>query len=246
LQQARFFGDTGRMAIRIGRDVALQSRLQDGNAPAQVELVLFHDVLCSWCYLADARLEVLREEYGPSVRWSFKPYALRPEDQLPDKKQRSLLARHFRRISKEREGKGVKADLWTGDDPPSSSLPPLVALEAALTQGYERQHELLLRMRRAAFLDGINVSRRDVQVELASRAGLDMRRFLERLDDPETEQSVGVASEEAEALGIKGVPALVIGGEWLMQGCRELSEYRQVIDKFLRERASPAHLRMIH
>jgi predicted DsbA family dithiol-disulfide isomerase len=101
-------------------------------------------------------------------------------------------------------------------------------------------------MRRAAFQDGINVARRDVQLELAAGAGLDVSRFLERLDDPDTEQSVAGAGEEAEALGIKGVPALVIGGEWLMQGCRELSEYRQVIDKFLRERASPAHLRMIH
>ena len=63
------------MAIRIGRDVAFQSRLQDSNAPAQVELVLFHDVLCSWCYLADARLEVLREEYGPSVRWTSRTQA---------------------------------------------------------------------------------------------------------------------------------------------------------------------------
>jgi predicted DsbA family dithiol-disulfide isomerase len=234
------------MAIRIGRELAFRSRLQDGSAPAQVELVLFHDVLCSWCYLADARLEVLREEYGPSVLWTFKPYALRPENQFPDRKQRSLLARHFRRISKEREGKGVKPDLWTGEDPPASSLPPLVALEAALLQGYERQHELLLRMRRAAFLDGINVARRDVQVELAARAGLDVPRFLDRLDHPDTEQSVSVAGEEAESLGIKGVPALVIGGEWLMQGCRDLSEYRQVIDKFLRERASPPHLRMIH
>jgi predicted DsbA family dithiol-disulfide isomerase len=234
------------MAIRIGRDVAFQSGSQLQALPAQVELVLFHDVLCSWCYLADARLESLRDEYGPAVRWSFKPYALRPENQIPDKKERSLLARHFRRISKEREGKGVKPDLWTGADPPSSSLPPLVALEAALPQGSEKQHDLLRRLRRAAFVDGINVARRDVQVELAARAGLDVPRFLEGLDDPDTEQSVTAAGEEAEALGIKGVPALVIGGEWLMQGCRDLAEYRQVIDKYLRERASPAHLRMVH
>jgi predicted DsbA family dithiol-disulfide isomerase len=234
------------MAIRIGRDLAFQGRAKHDEAPANVELALFHDVLCSWCYLADARLEQLREEYGPSVRWSFKPYPLRPENQLPNKKERSLLARHFRRISKERDGKGVKADLWTGDDPPASSLPPLVALEAALPQGYELQHDLLLKMRRAAFHDGINIARRDVQVELAARAGLDVPRFLERLDDPDTEQSVLVAGEEAEALGIKGVPALVIGGEWLMQGCRDLAEYRQVIEKYLRERASPAHLRIIH
>jgi predicted DsbA family dithiol-disulfide isomerase len=232
------------MAIRAARDFSIRNRTEGDTEP--VELVLFHDVLCSWCYVADARLDVLRDEYGNGVRWSFRPYPLRPDDQIPDKKERSLLARHFRRIAKEREGKGVKADLWTGEDPPSSSLPPLVALEAALPQGYERQHALLLKMRRAAFLDGINIARRDVQLELAARAGLDVPRFVERLDDPETEQSVIEAGDEAETLGIKGVPALVIGGEWLMQGCRELTEYRHVIDKYLRERASPAHLRIIH
>jgi predicted DsbA family dithiol-disulfide isomerase len=215
--------------------------------PAAVELVLYHDVLCSWCYVADARLDYLRDEYGTQIRWRYRPYALRPENQLPDKKQRAAQARHFRRAAKESEGKGVKADLWTGNDPPSSSRPPLIALEAALSQGEEAQRALLKALRRAAFVDGINIARRDVQVELAGAAGLDVRRFLERLDDPRTEQSVAVATPEAETAGINGVPALVIGGEWLVQGCRELSEYRQVIDKFLRERATGlSALRMMH
>lgn len=209
--------------------------------------MLFHDVLCTWCYIADQRLEQLREEYGSAVRWSFRAYPLRPENQLPDRKQRSLLARHFRRLAKEREGLGVTTDLWTGQDPPSSSLPPLVALEAALSQGPKLQHELLKSMRRAAFIEGINIARRDVQLELAAQAGLDLPQLIDRLDAPETEHAVNASVDEAEALGIKGVPALVIGGEWLVQGCRELSEYRQVIDKYLRERASsPAEMRMLH
>jgi predicted DsbA family dithiol-disulfide isomerase len=216
------------------------------DAPAEVELVLYHDVLCSWCYVADARLDYLRDEYGPALRWSLRPYPLRPENQLPDKKQRSVLARHFRRLGREQEGKGVKPDLWTGQDPPASSVPPLVALEAALPQGEQLQRELLKAMRSAAFLQGINVARRDVQFELASRVGLDLGRFVEQLDDPRLEQDVNDAVEEAEALGIRGVPALVIGGEWLMQGCRELSEYRQVIDKYLSERVAAAQLRIMH
>jgi predicted DsbA family dithiol-disulfide isomerase len=214
--------------------------------PSSVEVVLYHDVLCSWCYVADARLEYLRDEYGPLVRWSLRPYPLRPENQHPDKKQRSLMARHFRRIAREKEGKGVKADLWTGDDPPSSSLGPLVALEAALPQGPELQRQLLKLMRRKAFIEGINVSRRDVQLELAAHAGLDVSRFAEQLEDARLAVEVEDAVEEAEALGIKGVPALVIGGEWLMQGCRDLSEYRQVIDKYLRERVTDAQVRLMH
>jgi predicted DsbA family dithiol-disulfide isomerase len=214
--------------------------------PAAVELILYHDVLCSWCYVADARLDFLRDEYGPTVRWQLRPYPLRPDDMVPDKKQRALLARHFRRVAREEEGKGVKADLWTGQDPPSSSLPPLVALEAALAQGPEMQRALLKAMRRKAFVEGINVARRDVQVELAAQAGMDVSRFIEELDDPRLPGEVAEAIGEAEALGIKGVPALVIGGEWLMQGCRELSEYRQVIDKYLRERVAAAQLRVMH
>jgi predicted DsbA family dithiol-disulfide isomerase len=214
--------------------------------PAALELILYHDVLCSWCYVADARFDFLRDEYGPLVSWSLRPYPLRPENQLPDKKQRALLARHFRRVAREREGKDIKADLWTGADPPSSSLPPLVALEAALPQGPAPQRRLLKAMRRAAFALGINVARRDVQLELAGQVGLDVAAFAEQLDDLRLEQDVNDSVDEAESLGIKGVPALVIGGEWLMQGCRDLSEYRQVIDKYLRERVATAQVRVMH
>ena len=216
-----------------------------GEPPA-LELTLYHDVLCSWCYVADARLDQLRDEYGPMVRWRFRPYPLRPENQLPDKKQRAVLARHFRRVAREQEGKGVKADLWTGQDPPSSSLPPLIALEAALAQGPVMQRALLKALRRKAFVEGLNVARRDVQLEVAAQEGLDVSRFLERLDDPRLLQEVNDSVEEAEAIGIKGVPALVIGGEWLMQGCRDLSDYRQVIDKYLRERVAAAPVRLVH
>ena len=236
------------MAIRPGTVGAVFQRLHQGHeeVPAEVELVLYHDVLCSWCYVADARLSYLRDEYGPMLRWTLRPYPLRPENQIPDKKQRSVLARHFRRVAREQEGTGVKPDLWTGQDPPASSVPPLVALEAALPQGVELQRAFLTAMRRAAFLEGINVARRDVQLELASRVGLDVGRLIERLDDARLEQQVNDAVDEAEGLGIRGVPALVIGGEWLMQGCRDLAEYRQVIDKYLRERVAAAQVRMMH
>src|SRR5438045_3238477 len=126
------------MAIRPAQSAIFQRLPGAGTVePFAVELVLYHDVLCSWCYVADARLDYLRDEYGGVAEWHLRPYALR-------------------------------------------------------------------------------------------------------------EQEVNDAVEEAEGVGIRRVPARVIGGEWLMQGCRELSEYRQVIDKYLRERVAPAQVRMMH
>src|SRR5205085_8790408 len=179
------------MAIRPAQSAIFQRLPGAGTVePFAVELVLYHDVLCSWCYVADARLDYLRDEYGAVLRWSLRPYPLRPENQVPDKKQRSVLARHFRRVAREQEGKGVKPDLWTGQDPPASSVPPLVALEASLSQGPEAQRAFLAALRRAAFIEGINVARRDVQIELASRIGLDVGALVDRLDDPRLEQEV--------------------------------------------------------
>jgi predicted DsbA family dithiol-disulfide isomerase len=230
------------MAIRPSTGVLVERR----HLEAPLELVLYHDVLCAWCYVADARLEYLRDEYGQLVRFRLRPYPLRPDTQIPDKKQRGVLARQVRRVTREPEGALVKADLWTGRDPPASSIPALAALEAALVQGPSAQRELLVAMRKAALHEGINVARRDVQVELAAQAGLDVSRFLDQLDDPRHAQEVTAAVEEADAIGIRGSPALVIGGEWLMQGCRELAEYRHVIDKYLHERVAQAPLRLMH
>src|SRR2546430_2330121 len=52
------------MAIRAAQGAVFQ-RLHSPHSdfPAEVELVLYHDVLCSWCYLADARLDYLRDEW---------------------------------------------------------------------------------------------------------------------------------------------------------------------------------------
>src|SRR3954453_13170891 len=95
-------GDTSPMAIRAAKDAAL--RYYPREEPAPVEVVLFHDVLCSWCYVADARLESLRDEYGNARKGAFRPSPLRPKSQLPGRRERHIRARHYRRIAKESEG----------------------------------------------------------------------------------------------------------------------------------------------
>ena len=238
------------MALRPARDSAEAIRslraLGPHPDPSSIEVVFFHDVLCAWSYLADARLEVLRAELGEQVRFRHRGYPLRPDEQALDKKERQQLARQLRRISKEPEGRGVVADLWTGNDAPVSSLPPLLALEAARLQGAEQHDALLQALRRAAFLRGLNVTRRDVLLEVAGAVGLDETRFLRDLDDPRSFARLQEGVDDAESLGIRGVPAVMIGDEWLMQGCRQVQEYREVIEKYLAERTPAAAMRVVH
>jgi predicted DsbA family dithiol-disulfide isomerase len=211
-----------------------------------IELVLYHDVLCSWCYLADARLQILREEYGDAVTFTYRAFPLRPGEVAPTQRELKLLARHYRRVGREPEGRGLVPDLWVGRDPPASTLPPLVALEAARLQGTPRRDALLRALREGAFQRGLNIARRDILIEIASQVGLRMDRFLAGLSAPATEQAVRAEHMEAIGHGVRGVPALIVGGDWLVSGARDLAEYRELIDRYRRHRGPSVPERVLH
>ncbi|MFN7133083.1 MAG: DsbA family protein, partial [Myxococcales bacterium] len=143
-----------------------------------IELYFFHDVLCSWCYVADARLRVLKQEFGDELRITLRPYPLRPNEQIPDKKELQSLIRHVRRAAAEPEGRLLKPDVWRSPDVPLSSMPALKAVEAAALQGEEVRDAFANQLREAAFIHGLNVARPDVIFELAASMRLDMNRFV--------------------------------------------------------------------
>jgi predicted DsbA family dithiol-disulfide isomerase len=120
-------------------------------------------------------------------------------------------------------------DLWLGGDLPRSSIPALAALEAAALQGSEARHQLAGAMRRAALEQGLNVTRPDIAMELAWSIGLDMDRFVPAMKSDQTQRLILQERSLAISRGVSGVPALVIGGRWLLSGLREVGEYRDHI-----------------
>ncbi|MHB8417779.1 MAG: DsbA family oxidoreductase [Myxococcales bacterium] len=212
----------------------------------QLEVVLYHDVLCSWCYLADQRLSVLRSELGDALDFSYRAYPIRPEAEAVSGRDARVLARHYRRVAREPGGEGISPDLWLSRDPPASTLPPLVALEAARLQGTARRDALLLALRDAAFRRGINVSRRDILIELGQRVGLDVDRFLTALDAPATEQAVRAEHAEGHGRGVRGVPTLFLNGEAMVTGARALAEYRKLFRRHLTRGGFAPPERLLH
>lgn len=194
-----------------------------------LRIFVYQDLLCAWCYVASARLAQLRREFGEAVRWTFRPFPLRILDGVPSPKELSRRARDIERARGEAEGQRLRSDLWTSGDPPRSSIPALVALEAARLQGSSAHHALVKAMQRAALEQGVNVTRPDVAFELASSVGLNMNRFSAAYQSAETRRLVLEEYRMAGERGVTGVPTLVIGERWMISGLRDLSEYRQHI-----------------
>ena len=206
-----------------------------------LQITVYQDVLCAWCYLADLRLETLRHEFGDAVRWRVRPYPLRVQDTLPTERERRALSEEIERAKAEPEpaAKLLTPELWLGGDPPRSSLPGLAALEAARLQGAQARTHLARAMQRAALEQGVNVARSDVVFELASRVGLSMNAFSAAFNSEETRRLILDEHRLASGRGVRGVPTLVISGRWMMCGLRDLSEYREHILTCMGKLATP-------
>lgn len=77
-----------------------------------------------------------------------------------------------------------------GDEWPTTTLPAFEAAWAASQQGWRTGRHFGLRIRKAFFAEGRNIGRREVMLELAREAGLDMTRFSRDLDSSEARDAV--------------------------------------------------------
>ncbi|BDG09730.1 DsbA family oxidoreductase [Anaeromyxobacter paludicola] len=212
-----------------------------------VDLTLYGDVVSPWCWLAEKRvLQAVKLLDGYFAPLRHAPFPLRPEPAAPSPAERRGMAREVRKAARQPDGAFLSPDLWTTGDAPSCSVPALVALAAARMQGAHWEEVLRERLREAALVAGLNVSRHDVLIEVAARSGLQMDRFVAALHAPGTERAVLDDYQEAVENGVEAVPALVIGEEWLVCGAREAGEYLEILRRYIESRSGLGGSQVVH
>jgi 2-hydroxychromene-2-carboxylate isomerase len=95
---------------------------------------------------------------------------------------------------------------WPGD-----MLAAMRAATAAAQQGAAR--EFVLAALRSAFRDGRDLGQRAAVRDAAGDAGLDADALDAAIDDPAVKLALRERTDAAVALGVIGVPAVVVGGE---------------------------------
>ena len=63
-----------------------------------IELVLHHDVLCGWSWLADKRLRALADEFHGMVKIDYRPYPLRIDEMVPTDREREAEIKALRKV----------------------------------------------------------------------------------------------------------------------------------------------------
>ena len=202
-----------------------------------VELIVYSDYLCPWCYNAAVRMRRLEEEFGDALRVEWRSFLLRPEPRPGrDLEAFRSYTRSWQRPAEQEEAGEFRP--WQGDaGPPTHSVPPHRVAKAAARHGeaaFRRMHERLLR---AYFSESRDVTDPDTLRELWIEVELPEQAF-DRWTDPQLLQEVHEEHREALEVGVTGVPALrMLGIDAVVVGAQPLETYRRWVERFRAKQA---------
>lgn len=205
-----------------------------------IRITFFHDVICPFCYVTSKRLRNVVKEFKGEVVVKHKAFSI--ISSLEDLKEiaptiedaRKVFLNEFQILKKyfpdyEPEkvvGKGKIGYVW--------SIPPLMACKAAEFQkGNEGHWTFFDRAQDKFFLEGEDITRDEVLIEVAKEVGLDVEQFKKDFKSKKAKLAVIEDEEEAKAMGIRGVPAILINDTWLIRGVQPEDFLKKAIEDVL-------------
>lgn len=154
------------------------------------------------------------------------------------KQEFSIIKRYYPDYDPEKViGKGKIIWVW--------SLPPLIACKAAEYQrGDNGYWDYFDKAQEKFFLEGENVNDDNILIQIAEELGLDVEKFKEDFKSKKARMSVFEDEAEAHAMGIRGVPALLVNDYWLIRGVQEETYLESVIEDLLSNGGEPKKVKL--
>jgi predicted DsbA family dithiol-disulfide isomerase len=202
--------------------------------PLTIDIV--SDVVCPWCYLGEKRLEqALAEEAGPIVvRW--RPYQLDPTIPEGGLDRAEYMAKKFGKSGRLQSVHdnltrlGAEVGLPFAFDKITRSPNTLDAhrlIRWATSAGV--QSRVVDRLFEAYFVEGRDIGDRVVLTEIAAECGLDADLVERLLAEGADSEVVRQEVEQAQAMGVSGVPFFIFAGRLGVPGAQEPSALRQAM-----------------
>lgn len=189
-----------------------------------VEITVYSDYLCPWCWPAAVNLKKLREEFGEQVRIVHKAFLLRPGDE-----KREFSAYHLQHRVAAEKATGLPFHVpRVGDPYPRGSTFALEAAKWVAEHHPEKSEAFDLALFRAFFQCCADVSSAPILAKLASDLGMDGAALVQAVQAKTYRAAVQADHDEAIALGINSIPAVLIGSS-SVSGAAPYDEYAATV-----------------
>jgi predicted DsbA family dithiol-disulfide isomerase len=211
-----------------------------------VDIQVWSDVICPWCYIGKHRLETALVGFDHDVSVTFRAYQLDPSPVPAPMPIKQALAEKFGSASRAEQmfaqvtavaaGDGLTLNFDRAIAANTFDAHRLVAWAA----GQGRQLDMIDALQRAHFTDGIDVGSHTALAALAGSVGLDSTTAFGYLEAGAGAEAVNADLAEARELGITSVPTFVIDYKYAVQGAQEPDTLRTALEEIARREAVDA------
>ncbi|KGO81140.1 DSBA oxidoreductase [Flavobacterium beibuense F44-8] len=210
-----------------------------------MKIEIWSDIMCPFCYIGKRRFEeaLATFEWKNGVEIEWKSFLLSPELKTdPNKNIHEYLAEH-KNISLE-EAKGMndyvtnmaaQVGLTYNFDKaiPANSFNAHRFLHFAKKHG--KQNEAEERLFKAYFTEGKNIDDAQTLLLLAIELELDANKLADAMNNGEFTNDVIADINEAQQLGVRGVPFFVFNRKYAVSGAQESEAFTQTLEKAFEE-----------
>ena len=208
-----------------------------------MDIQVWSDVVCPWCYIGKTRLEKALADFSGSARVTFRAFQLDPSpvpQAMPIKEAmaakfggRERAEQMFAHVTAIAAGDGLRLDFDRAIAANTFDAHRLIAWAA----GRRRQADMLSALQRAHFTDGVDIGSHRALVQVAGSIALDPASALAYLESDAGVEEVRADLAQAAELGITSVPTFVIDGKYAVQGAQEPAALLAALEEIARREA---------
>ena len=195
----------------------------------EIQIEVVSDVVCPWCYIGKRRMEKamdqLKDQYDFKI--TFSPFELNPDMPPEGVDQKAYLSKKFggeerynqiiQQISKVAEEEGLNFDYSKQAVSPNTRNVHRIIWYANQEGKQPAVKEAFLK---AYLEDGIDLSKKDNLLKIASNTGLSTEKVKLLLESGEGLKEVELSEQRSHQRGISGVPFYIINSKYGVSGAQ--------------------------
>jgi predicted DsbA family dithiol-disulfide isomerase len=202
-----------------------------------MEIEVWSDIVCPWCYLGNVRLKkaIARLDDPSSVTVRTRAFELNPFDSQVPRDNLEYLSEKYMVSAEEARGMDERIAAMAAEDgvPFTIGRPTANSFDLHRAVYLAREHcageQLFDKLQFALFGEGVNVFEHELLVADSVELGVPEERIRGVLNGTEFSDQVRADENEAEQIGIGGVPFAVIDRRWAIPGAAATDQYFEVL-----------------
>ena len=204
-----------------------------------IELDIFSDTVCPWCYIGKKRLENALNKYKNLViKQTWRPFQLNP-GMPPDgmDRQEYLISKFgssdaaktvYENIYEEGVKEGINFNFDLIEVTPNSFNSHRLL---ALAYNANMQEKVLDDLFESYFLHGKDIGDPNILLQIAIKHNIDAEEFKSYLSDQENIEPLANEEIQAKKMGINSVPTFIVNKQIVINGAQTSENFELIFEK---------------